>query len=87
MAQVIEEDLSQYTPEQRAQIEKMLGQKAKVEVKGVAKAEVTKEKAEIEVAGVSAQVDRNDDWSTIAMVVVLVLSVYLGIKLINKYIS
>ena len=47
MPQVIEEDLSQYTPEQRAQIEKMLGQKAKVEIKGIAKAEVTKEKAEI----------------------------------------
>ena len=87
MAQVIEEDLSKYTPEQRAEIEKLLGQKAKIEVKGIAKAEVTKEKAEVEVAGVSAQVDCRDDWSTVSMAVVLVLSVYLGIKLINKYIK
>ena len=87
MAQVIEEDLSKYTPEQRAEIEKLLGQKAKIEVKGIAKAEVTKEKAEIEVAGISAHVDKEDNWGTIGMVVVLVLSVYLGIRLINKYIK
>lgn len=40
--------------------------------------------ASIEVAGVKAQVTKDDSWETIGMIVVLVLSVYAGIKLINK---
>jgi hypothetical protein len=70
LAKVIQEDLSKYTPEERAQIEKMLGQQAK-----------------IEVAGVKAEVTKDDSWETIGMIVVLVLALYLGIKLINKYIK
>jgi hypothetical protein len=43
--------------------------------------------AHIEVAGVKAEVTKDDSWETIGMIVVLVLAVYLGIRLINKYIK
>ena len=43
--------------------------------------------AHIEVAGVKAEVTKDDGWETIGMIVVLVLAVYLGIRLINKYIK
>lgn len=41
--------------------------------------------AKIEVAGVKAEVTKDDSWETISMIVVLVLAVYLGIKVINKF--
>ena len=44
-------------------------------------------KASVEVRGVKVVVDKNDNWETIGMIVVLVLVVYAGIKIINKYIK
>ena len=49
--------------------------------------DLPKKGATIEVAGVKAEVTKDDNWETIGMIVVLVLVVYLGIKLINKYIK
>ena len=42
-------------------------------------------KASVEVPGVKVVVDKNDNWETVAMILVLVLGVYAGIKLINKF--
>jgi hypothetical protein len=40
--------------------------------------------ASIEVAGVKAQVTKDDSWETIGMIIVLVLAVYAGIRIINR---
>lgn len=44
-------------------------------------------KVVVEVPGVKAEVNKDDNWTTIGMIVVLVLSIYLGIKLINKLVK
>lgn len=44
-------------------------------------------KALLEVPGVKVEVTKDDTWETVGMIVVIVLAVYLGIKLINKYIK
>ena len=41
-------------------------------------------KASVEVPGIKVVVDKNDNWETIGMILVLVLGVYAGIKIINK---
>ena len=64
------------TPEEKAQYEEYLkqtSQQLKVEIKTPG----------VEVTG---EVTKDDSWSVIGMALVLVLGVYLGIKLINKYI-
>ena len=65
------------TPEQRAEYER-LKNLPQMQTKVMVKA------AGVEVSG---EVDKNDSWATVGMAVVLILSVYLGIKLINKYIK
>lgn len=44
-------------------------------------------KAIVEVPGVKVEVTESDTWETVGMIVVAVLAIYLGIKLINKYIK
>ena len=44
-------------------------------------------KVVVEVPGVKAEVNKDDNWTTVGMVVVLVLSIYLGVKLINKFVK
>ena len=44
-------------------------------------------KAIVEVPGVKVEVTKDDTWETVGMIVVAVLAIYLGIKLINKYIK
>ena len=41
--------------------------------------------ASIKAAGMEVVIDKNDNWETVGMIVVLVLAIYLGIKLIKKY--
>lgn len=41
--------------------------------------------ATVKVPGVEVVIDKNDNWETVGMIVVVVLGIYLGIKLINKY--
>ena len=41
--------------------------------------------ATVKAAGLEVVIDKNDNWETVGMVVVLILAIYLGIKLINKY--
>jgi len=45
------------------------------------------ERATVEVPGVKVEVTKDDNWETIGMIIVVVLAIYLGIKLINKYIK
>ena len=40
--------------------------------------------ATVKVPGVEVTVDKDDNWETVGMILVLVLGVYAGIKLINK---
>ena len=40
--------------------------------------------ATVKVPGVEVTIDKNDNWQTVGMILVLVLAVYLGIKIINK---
>lgn len=44
-------------------------------------------KAIVEVPGIKVEVTKDDTWETVGMIVVLVLAVYLGIKIINKFIK
>lgn len=44
-------------------------------------------KASVEVPGLKVVVDKTDTWETIGMILVLVLGIYLGIRLINKFIK
>ena len=46
--------------------------------------EVTSKKASVEVPGVKVIVTKEDNWDVVAMMLVLVLGTYTGIKLINK---
>lgn len=46
--------------------------------------DLPEKKASVEVPGVKVVVDNNDNWETVAMILVLVLGVYAGIKLINR---
>ena len=46
--------------------------------------EVTSKKASVEVPGVKVVVTKEDNWDVVAMVLVLVLGTYTGIKLINR---
>ena len=41
-------------------------------------------KASVEVPGIKVVVNKDDNWETIGMILVLVLGVYAGIKVINK---
>ena len=41
--------------------------------------------ATVKASGLEVIIDKDDNWETVGMIVVLVLAVYLGIKLINKY--
>ena len=41
-------------------------------------------KASVEIPGVKVVVDKNDNWETVGMILVLILGVYAGIKIINK---
>lgn len=43
--------------------------------------------ATVEVPGVKVEVTKDDTWETVGMIAALVLVIYLGIKLINKYIK
>lgn len=45
------------------------------------------QKVVVEVPGVKAEVTKEDNWTTVSMVVVIVLSIYLGVKLINKFVK
>lgn len=44
-------------------------------------------KAVVEVPGVKVEITQDDTWETVGMIVAVVLAIYLGIKLINKYIK
>ena len=44
-------------------------------------------KATVEVPGVKVEITQDDTWETVGMIVVVVLAIYLGVKLINKYIK
>lgn len=46
--------------------------------------DLPEKKATVEVPGIKVQVDHNDNWETVAMILVLVLGLYAGIKLINS---
>ena len=46
--------------------------------------EVTSKKASVEVPGMKVIVTKEDNWDVVAMMLVLVLGTYTGIKLINK---
>lgn len=46
--------------------------------------EDTTKKAVVEVPGVKVQVTKEDNWDVIAMMLVLVLGTYTGIKIINR---
>ena len=46
--------------------------------------DLPEKKASVEVPGVKVVVDKNDNWETVAMILVLVLGVYAGIKFINR---
>lgn len=41
--------------------------------------------ATVKVPGVEVVIDKNDNWETVGMILVLVLGVYAGIKFINKF--
>lgn len=41
----------------------------------------------VKVPGAEFHVDKDDTWETIGMIVVLVLVIYAGIKIINKFIK
>lgn len=43
--------------------------------------------ARVEVPGVTVEVTKDDTWETMGMIAALVLVIYVGIKLINKYIK
>lgn len=46
--------------------------------------DLTTEKASVEVPGMKVIVTREDNWDVVAMILVLVLGTYVGIKLINR---
>lgn len=46
--------------------------------------DLTSKKASVEVPGVKVVVTKEDNWDVVAMMLVLVLGTYIGIKLINK---
>lgn len=46
--------------------------------------DLTDKKASVEVPGMKVIVTREDNWDVIAMILVLVLGTYVGIKLINR---
>lgn len=45
------------------------------------------QKIVVKVPGAEATVTKEDSWQTVSMVVVAILAIYLGIKLINKYVK
>ena len=46
--------------------------------------DLPEKKASVEVPGVKVVVDKNDNWETVGMILVLVLGVYAGIRFINR---
>ena len=46
--------------------------------------DLTGKKASVEVPGVKVVVTKEDNWDVVAMVLVLVLGTYTGIKVINR---
>ena len=44
-------------------------------------------KAVVGFGGFNAEVTKEDSWETVGMIVVLVLGIYLGVKLINKFLE
>ena len=46
--------------------------------------DLTNKKASVEVPGVKVIVTKEDNWDVVAMILVLVLGTYIGIKVINR---
>lgn len=46
--------------------------------------DLTNKKASVEVPGVKVIVTKEDNWDVVAMILVLVLGTYIGIKFINR---
>ena len=47
--------------------------------------ELSDKKASVEVPGVKVIVTKEDNWDVVAMILVLVLGTYIGIKIINRF--
>ncbi|NDB83673.1 MAG: hypothetical protein EB127_13260 [Alphaproteobacteria bacterium] len=46
--------------------------------------DLTNKKASVEVPGVKVIVTKEDNWDVVAMILVLVLGTYIGVKIINR---
>jgi len=49
--------------------------------------DLTDKKASVEVPGMKVIVTKEDNWDVVAMILVLVLGTYIGIKLINRWLK
>jgi len=49
--------------------------------------DLTDKKASVEVPGMKVIVTKEDNWDVVAMILVLVLGTYIGVKLINRWLK
>ena len=58
--------------------------KASIEIAPPRQNKIIAEKAMIEAPGIKVVIDKEDNWQTVAMLLVTLLGSYLGIKIINR---